>query len=116
MDPATNTRALRIGAACLLAVFALLVMRAPWASAGAGDPADEQAEAATCGSGLENPAAEMELTVAEIMEQTRREQAEAEVDPSAWVVLNNRGYNYGPPHPVRIDPEIFLEEGSAEAR
>ena len=116
MDHATNARALQIGAACLLAVFALLVMRAPWASAGAGDPADEQAEAATCESRPENPAAEMELVVREIMEQTRREQAEAGVDRSAWVALNNRGYNYGPPHPVRIDPEIFLEQAPAEAR
>jgi hypothetical protein len=116
MDHATNARALRIGAACLLAVFALLVMRAPWASAGSGDPADEQLEGATCDSALENPVEAMQIAVAETMEQTRREQAEAGLDPSAWVVLNNRGYNYGPPHPVRIDPEIFLEEGPAEVR
>lgn len=118
MDHATNTRALRIGGACLLAVLALLVVRAPWASAGSGDPAaDAQPEAATCGdSALGNPVEAMQIAVAETMELTRREQAEAGLDPSAWVVLNNRGYNYGPPHPVRIDPEIFLEEGPAEAR
>jgi hypothetical protein len=117
MDHATRTRALGIGAACLLAVFALLVMRAPWATAGAAaDAAGTPAEAATCGgSQLESPAEAMDIAVAETMEETRRKQAEAEADPSGWVVLNNRGYNYGPPHPVRIDPDIFLQGDPAAA-
>ena len=118
MDQATNARALGIGAACLLAVFALLVMRAPWASAGGADAsaATPQEAAATCGGAqLENPVEAMDIAVAEAMEETRRKQAETEADPSGWVVLNNRGYNYGPPHPVRIDADIFRQGEPAAA-
>ena len=113
MDPATHARASWVAAAGLLAVLALVVMRGTWASAGASEIGAAQ-EAATCGgSRLANPAAAMEIAVAEAMEETRRQQAEAAADPSAWVVLNNRGYNYGPPHPVRIDADVFLEADPA---
>jgi hypothetical protein len=114
MDLATKARAAQIGAACLLAVFALLVMRVSWAPADARHAASP--EAAMCeGNRLASPAADMELTLAQMMERARQEHAEAAVDPSGWVVLNNRGYNYGPPHPVRIDPELFVEPSPAGA-
>jgi hypothetical protein len=112
MDHATKASAARIGAACLLAVFGLLVMRVGWAPAGAADGASP--EAATCEANrVANPAADMELTLAQMMERALLEHAEPAVDPSGWVVLNNRGYNYGPPHPVRIDPELFVEASPA---
>src|SRR5262245_42198161 len=112
MDHAINARAARIGAACLLAVLALLLARAPLASAGA--PADLPQDAASCGP-RESPVAAMDAAVAEAMERTREEQGAAEADPSGWVVLNNRGYNYGPPHQVRIDPDVFQAQDPADA-
>ena len=118
MDPTMkNARAPWIGAACLLAVVAVLVARAPWASAGAADEVSQaQPEAAVCGGeAARNAVGAMQIAVEETMEQMRKEQAQAEADPSAWVVLNNRGYNYGPPHPVRIDPDLFLGEQPADA-
>lgn len=107
MDHSTHSRAPRIGAACLLAVFALLVARAHWASAGGAGEASAN-DAATCGGSRMNPVEAMQIAVDEAMEQTRRDQATAAADPSGWVVLNNRGYNYGPPNPIRLDPELFL--------
>jgi hypothetical protein len=118
MDPTTNARARWLASACLLAVFGLLVARAPWASAGAADAGAQAPDAATCEGGpaaAVNAVTGMQIAVEETMQRMREEQAQVEADPSGWVVLNNRGYNYGPPHPVGIDPELFLGAQPADA-
>jgi len=92
-------------AAGILAVAALLAglaARPPWASAQAGE-APGSADAAQCGP-AEAPSADAEI--AALMQQDLRaaqQQAAGSLEGSGVVVLNNRGYNYGPPPGVRLD-------------
>jgi hypothetical protein len=67
MSDVASSRALRVGAACILGVLGLLAARAHFASADAAQP-------------------------------------------GVTVVLNNRGYNYGPPPAPRIDAQLFAGE------
>jgi hypothetical protein len=110
MSDVASSRALRVGAACILGVLGLLAARAHFASADAAQPgATTAAESAQCGAAAGAEA--FDATVAEAMEQVRREQAAAGPDAdSGWVVLNNRGYNYGPPPAPRIDAQLFAGE------
>jgi len=114
MSNATNAHALRIGTACLLAVLALLATRAPWASANAPQGDATSADADQCG-----PSGDVTLDTAmsEAMEQIRqtRGRAGAEAE-SEYVVLNNRGYNYGPPPGVRFDAHLFERESVGSAQ
>jgi hypothetical protein len=113
MNHATNSRALRVGAVCLLAVLALLLLRAPWVSAGAA-PGEEGGaeEAGTCGAG---PTTTMDQAMAEAMARVREAKGQPGTDAeSGYVVLNNRGYNYGPPPGVQLDAHLFEREGAGQ--
>ena len=114
MSDAVNSRALRIGAACLFAVLGLLVARAHFVSANAARDG-AAAEAPQCGASG-GPEA-FDATVAEAMERVRQEheQAGAGAD-SGWVVLNNRGYNYGPAPGPRVDSQLFAGEQAGAAQ
>ena len=101
MAHTTSPRALRIGSACLLAVLALLVARAQFASAGAAGAPGAAANAGQCGGGG-SPAQAMDAAVAEAMEAGPPGRGDSA--DSGWVVLNNRGYNYGPPPGVQPRP------------
>jgi hypothetical protein len=105
MSEMTNRVTLRISAACLLAVLALVVARAHQA----GEPqGDTPAAASQCGGGSSPEA--MDAALADAKDQARQEQAASGQDDSGWVVLNNRGYNYGPGPDVRVDLRLFQHE------
>jgi hypothetical protein len=99
----------RMGAASLvvgIALLAALAIRSPWASAQtAVEDAQPSADAAQCGGG---PAvfASPDTEILTLMQQDLAN-VQPETDPgSDYVVLNNRGYNYGPPPGVRFDALI----------
>ncbi|HXK23926.1 MAG TPA: hypothetical protein VMS55_14755 [Myxococcota bacterium] len=106
MSQNSNRVALRIGAACLLAVIALLVARAHQA----GEPKTEgaAAEASQCGGGSSPEA--MSAALEDAKEQARQQQGASGADDSGWVVLNNRGYNYGTGPDVAFDMRLFEHE------
>ena len=106
MSQKANRVALRISAACLCAVLALVVARAHFA----GESQDAApATASQCGGGSSPEA--MEAALADAKEQARQERAASgQPDDSGWVVLNNRGYNYGPGPDVRVDLRLFQHE------
>lgn len=114
MSNATNARALGIGAACLLAVLALLAARAPWASAGAPDPdgAGSAADAASCGP---SPHESLDSAMDRAMENIRAAGRSGTQAETGFVVLNNRGYNYGPPPGVQLDAHLFEREAAGSA-
>ncbi len=96
----------RITAACLLAGVALLAAlaaRSPWASAQASEPGQALAseDAAQCRAAAA-PSADAEI-VALMQQDLRAAQRQPAAPGSDFVVLNNRGYNYGPPPGVRFD-------------
>ena len=104
----TEPRARWLGGAFLFATLAALVVlssRAPGASA-----ADANAEgdaAMVCEATNSNPV-DTNAEIADVMQEARiRLQQEAAADGET-IVLNNRGYNYGPAHTVRFDS--FLVE------
>jgi hypothetical protein len=108
MSKNSNRIALRISAACLFAVLALVVARAHQAD----EPQDAAPAAASqCGGGSSPEA--MDAALADARDQARQEQAASGQDGSGWVVLNNRGYNYGPAPDVRVDLRLFQHERQA---
>jgi len=108
MSQNSNRVALRISAACLFAVLALVVARAHWA----GEPqAAAPAAASQCGGGSSPEA--MAAALEDAKEQARQEQAASGRDDSGWVVLNNRGYNYGAGPDVAVDLRLFQQEQRA---
>jgi hypothetical protein len=104
----SRTTSRRITAAGLLAgavLLAALAARPPWASAQASQadevPATE--DAAQCGP-AETPSPDAEILA--LMQQdllAAQQRPPGAVEGSDVVVLNNRGYNYGPPPGVRFD-------------
>jgi hypothetical protein len=89
----TRKRAQWIGGACLLVALALVAVRAPWAGA---EPA-ASADAPSCGAGSKGSVdAQVQTLMSETMRDLSQQQAAGAADDSGWVVLNNRGYNYGP--------------------
>lgn len=116
MSDASSGRALRIGAAFLCAVLGLLAARAHFASADAAPTgAGPAGEAPVCSAGA-GPA-DFDATVTAAMEAARQEQAASGADAdSGWVVLNNRGYNYGPAPGPRIDAQLFAGEQASAGR
>jgi len=107
MSQNSNRVALRISAACLLAVLALVVARARWA----GESQAAAPAAAQCGGGSSPEA--MDAAVEDAKEQARQERAASGQEDSDWVVLNNRGYNYGTAPDVRVDLRLFQHEQPA---
>jgi hypothetical protein len=101
----------------LLAVAAMLLLASPGVravrAAGPQEPAAAQ-EQAQCGSTARAPAdPEVQAFLAEL----RREQLEraiAGAGDSGIVVLNNRGYNYGPASGIELD--AIRAEAAAAAR
>jgi len=97
-----------ITAAGLLAgvvVLAVLATRPPWASAQASEAGEVlvSEDAGQCGPD-EAPSPDAEI--AALIQQDLRAAQQREPGPSEGtdvVVLNNRGYNYGPPPGVRFD-------------
>lgn len=98
-----------------LATAAMLLLLSPGvrvvhADGGDGGQSQCQAEAARAGTD-----AQMEAFLAEL----RREQfaRQVEGDTSAPVMLNSRGYNYGPPPGIQIDPVMadVLRQGRPRA-
>lgn len=93
---AQSKRAQWIGAACLAAVLALVLAREPWARAGE-PPGAATPDAPQCGGNRGSVDTQVQQLMAGEMEGLRAEQGQAgQDDSSGWVVLNNRGYNYGP--------------------
>lgn len=98
----------RITAAGLLVgaiLLAVLAARPPWASAQASQAGELPAtqDAAQCGPS-ETPSADAEILA--LMQQdllAAQQRPPGPVGGSGAVVLNNRGYNYGPPPGVRFD-------------
>jgi hypothetical protein len=107
MSQNSNRVAMRISVACLCAVLALVVARAHWA----GEPQNAAPAAASCGGGSSPEA--MEAALEDAKEQARQEQAASGQDDAGWVVLNNRGYNYGTAPDVRVDLRLFQHEQPA---
>jgi hypothetical protein len=103
----------RFTAAGLLAGAVLgiaVAAKPPWASAESSDAGEAMAseDAAQCGT---SDAVSADAAIAQIQQDLLAAQpGEPEADDgSGYVVLNNRGYNYGPPPGVRIDsmpPEL----------
>jgi hypothetical protein len=108
MRQISNRAVMSISAACLLAVLALVVARAPWA----GEPqAGAPAEASQCGGGSSPEA--MDAALADAKDQARQQLAASGQGDSGWVVLNNRGYNYGAGPDIRVDMRLFEQEAQA---
>ena len=100
----------RIGAASVVAglvLSAALAVSSPWASAESGAPVEAtSADAAQCGGPIELPSPDAEIL--ELMQQdldAGRQQPGATPE-SDYVVLNGRGYNYGPPPGVSFETLI----------
>ncbi|HVN37268.1 MAG TPA: hypothetical protein VMW19_03725 [Myxococcota bacterium] len=106
MRQISNRAALRISAACLFAVLALVVARAHWA----GESQPEPAAASQCGGGGGSTPEAMDAALADAKEQALQQQAASGQGDSGWVVLNNRGYNYGAAPDVAFDLRLFEQE------
>jgi hypothetical protein len=101
MGDARSRRAQWIGGACLLAVAGLVAVR----GTSAGESTAPAPDAPQCGASAEASVdAQVDVLMSRAM-QDLREQREAAGLPaeSDWVVLNNRGFNYGPPPGPRFD-------------
>jgi len=92
--------------AAALAAAAVLAGTASWAADGAGSES-----VGSCQAGAEM--GDMNGQVAEIIHQLVERERQNPREDSGFVVLNNRGYNYGPPPSVRFDP-IGLERAPAD--
>jgi hypothetical protein len=106
MRQISNRALMSISAVCLLAVLAIVVARAPWA--GERQQGAAPAEASQCGAGSSPEA--MDAALADAQEQARQQLAASGQDDSGWVVLNNRGYNYGSGPDIRVDLRLFEQE------
>ena len=110
MSEAADPRARRIRSVVVLAALGGLVVLAvslPWGTAGratAGDPARSAQDPAalSCQDEPQDTRAAMSGLVRDMKEQIARDNPAG----SEWVVLNNRGFNYGPPPEVDIDPFV----------
>jgi hypothetical protein len=94
----------RIAAACLLAgaaLLAALAARSPWASAQPGEALASE-DAAQCRA-TAAPSADAEIVALMQQDLLAAQQRPEPAPGSNVVVLNNRGYNYGPPPGVRFD-------------
>jgi hypothetical protein len=93
-------------ACAALAAAVILAGTASWAGDGAGSE-----PVGSCQAGAEM--GDMNGQVAEIIHQLVERERQNPREDSGLVVLNNRGYNYGPPPSVRFDP-IGLERAPAD--
>jgi hypothetical protein len=107
MQTTTEVRARWLGGAFLCATLMGLVMlasRSPVASAADADPAVDAALLCEADAHAVDANAEIDQMLQDVRMRLEQEGA---VDGEA-IVLNNRGYNYGPTPSVRIDS--FLAE------
>lgn len=101
MSQETRTRALWITAACLgVALVTLLAIAWRTPSAVADEAQAAQVADASCTGKLEPTAPAVEELMQQVIEQRERNGV---VEGADFVVLNNRGYNYGPPPGVEFD-------------
>jgi len=115
----SRTTRRRFTAAGLLAGAVLgvaLAAKPPWASAQSSDASEGMAseDAAQCGT---TDALSADAAMAQVQQDLlAAQQGQPESDEgSDYVVLNNRGYNYGPPPGIRIDSLLLeLESKTSE--
>jgi hypothetical protein len=112
MSEPTDPRVRLVRTAGVLTALVGLVVLAvslPWGSKGraaagdAGQPTQDPAALSCQQTDPQDTRAAISELMQDIKEQKARENPDA---GSEWVVLNNRGYNYGPPPEVDIDPFV----------
>jgi hypothetical protein len=87
----------------VLATAAMLLLLSPGVKVVRADGASAGSQ---CGAGAGPPTVDAELEA--FLAELRREQFArvVEGDASAPIMLNNRGYNYGPPAGIQLDPVL----------
>jgi hypothetical protein len=88
----------------LLALGASIALASPGVNAVRAEAEGLVAQAAPGGQcSASGPAASMDAEIEAMVEQLRRQQADRNASDGDLVVLNNHGYNYGPPRGIQLD-------------
>ena len=88
----------------LLALGASIALASPGVNAVRAEAEGPVAQAAPGGQcSASGPAASIDAEIEAAIEQLRLQQADQNASDSDLVVLNNRGYNYGPPRGIQLD-------------
>lgn len=102
MQWTTDVRARWLGGAFLLATLGALVLLAARTPGASADAAGGTAEAPICDAG-DAHAVDTNGQIADVLQQTRIQLEQSGASDGETIVLNNRGYNYGPAPGVEFD-------------